>query len=240
MSKKRKNHLFLPAEVSVPGLKVEKRKLCFESCEDDVENFEEERTLRILNFPITFDFSDLKQVLSCFGAVEKSFIPFGQKSYSRFGFVQYYEKSSVETAFKFEPEKATQPAHKGSLVFGVSKWLTDYHRLRPSPKILENMVDRFMEEFDKREQTIDEEEKQKAEEEADDGWTYIGRKKGKKRRLQKSKEVAAKRQKINPNFYKKNMKSANQKRVELLRQKFSEDRQKLKRLREQRRFKPGW
>lgn len=237
------NYMSLPASVS--GMPKKTRKINFETCsETDEIELDRTKTLKITQFPINFTFQDLSTVFSCFGEVSSTFIPHGQKAFGRQGFVEYSSEESITLAFKYDPTIANQPAHQGSEKFGISKWLSEYDRLRPSQKQMENMVDKFMEVYDKQIKQETEIEKSKKEAEESEGWIVVGpkkKRKGVKRlRIPDKEPKIMKKQKIEPNLYKKNCKTANAKRLELLKQKFQEDREKVKRLRAQRRFQPGW
>merc|ERR1711963_216219 len=105
------------------------------------------------------------------------------------------------------------------------------------------MVDRFMEVYDKRVTADKDELKQKQLAEAADGWTLVmpnKKSKGVKRlRLPSEEESPAKKVKLHPMLYQGlAKKSAQQKRLDLLKQKFAEEKEKIKRIRAQRKFQP--
>ena len=107
------------------------------------------------------------------------------------------------------------------------------------------MVDRFMEAYDKKQALELEAEKGRQQAEADDGWTLVVPKKQKKgtKRLRPKKDNPrpAKQPKLHPGLYRSiSGKSSKAAEIELLRKKFAEDKEKIKRLRQQRRFQPTW
>jgi hypothetical protein len=134
-----------------------------------------------------------------------------------------------------------------SLFLLPSEWLSHYHSSHPLVSSLQLQVDKFMEGFDAR----------SAQEKADarkgvhtdaDGWTMVkGTTRGKKRQMmaveeesQRAQERAAKKAKGNQvlHFYKHQEREEKKERLIQLREKFEQDKLKIAKMKQDRKFKP--
>ncbi|KAM9393082.1 ribosomal RNA-processing protein 7 homolog A isoform 2-T2 [Pholidichthys leucotaenia] len=132
---------------------------------------------------------------------------------------------------------------------GLQKWIQQYRDSFIQPEKLQEVVDSFMEDYDKRKAEEAEHQRKEAEEQREDeeGWVKVTRRhKGTKARphtetanqrtLQK--EMRKKKRKELMNFYTWQLRNTKKEHIAELRKKFEEDKQRIALLRAQRKFRP--
>lgn len=221
------------------------------------------RTLLVCNVPRAYSFEDLAAMFACFGQVEQVlfrsppstahvYIPFsggdpggalaGGDVPAQSAYVVYVDAASVGRAESSDMSGAVQPLVEGSAVpGGMRRWLEEYKAQRPDPAGLQTQVDRFMEAFDRR---VDAERRAARSGPVvdEDGFTLITRTRGAKRAapaatvVQQKKRAKEERDVVD--FYRFQRRERKREELATLRRQFEEDKLKIARMREQRKFKP--
>ncbi|XP_037545414.1 ribosomal RNA-processing protein 7 homolog A [Nematolebias whitei] len=227
-----------------------------------------DRTLFVLNIPPYCSEAVVKDLFSQFGSVRSvelrdhpgSFEESGPKL-SRFfkpaekqgfkvGYVVFESPSSVAAA-KSHPhdEPLVVCTELRPVKTGVQKWIQQYSRSFIHTEELQQTVDSFMQDYDKRKEEEAEREKQEAEKQQEDeeGWIKVTRgHKGAKARphseaanqrvLQREKNKKMRKELLN--FYSWQHKKTQKEHIAELRKKFEEDKQRIALMRAQRKFRP--
>ncbi|XP_047427739.1 ribosomal RNA-processing protein 7 homolog A [Mugil cephalus] len=227
-----------------------------------------DRTLFVLNIPPYCSEVDVKQLFSQFGDVQsvelrdhpgsshesgprlsKFFRP-AEKQGFKVGYIVFKKPSSLP-AVKSHPHDVPLviSTKQHPVKTGVEKWIQQYTESFIQPEKLQQIVDSFMEDYDKRKQQ--EEERQKAEanqqQEDEEGWVKVTRgHKGAKARPHSEaanqralqKEMRKKKRKELMNFYTWQHRNTQKEHIAELRKKFEEDKQRIALLRAQRKFRP--
>ncbi|XP_030649671.1 ribosomal RNA-processing protein 7 homolog A [Chanos chanos] len=226
------------------------------------------RTLFVLNIPPYCSQNVLKELFSRFGPVQsvelcekpgasestepklsKYFTP-AEKEGFKVGYVVFKNASSVTAAASHpHDEPLIVCTEERPVRTGVQKWIHQYTHSFIPPDQLQEAVDSFMNDYDKRKEEEEERQKREAEEQAEDeeGWIKVTKgAKGAKARPHSEaanqrtlqKESKKKRRKELLNFYSWQHKNTQKQHIAELRKKFEEDKQKIALLRAQRKFRP--
>nr|XP_061805482.1 ribosomal RNA-processing protein 7 homolog A [Nerophis lumbriciformis] len=227
-----------------------------------------DRTLFVLNIPPYCPEDVVKELFSRFGSVKsvelsdhpgsllqsgpklsRFFTPAPKQSFN-VGYIVFRSPSSVSAAKSHPcnvPLVVCSPQR--TVKTGVSKWIQQYKDSFVDADTLQNVVDEFMKDFDKKKEEEEKRLKQEAEQQKEDeeGWVKVGRgQKGNKARPhseaanQKTlrKEMMKKKRKELVNFYSWQHKNTQKEHIAELRKKFEEDKQRIALLRAQRKFRP--
>lgn len=243
------HHLYYKKQTAKPKAAV--------SWDGEEEEDTSKRTIFVVNIPPNFDYSDVMEVLRCFGEVDSVVFHESQDAQHHIPGVLTSEVSrtvgcqradvifasedGVTRALEQPIDGTRQPYQEASKPSGKTKWLQQYHAHRPKSDTLQMQVDRFMEAFDQRKQ----QEKAAASGPLvdEDGWTTV-RYASKRRRLllPKGVEKQTKKQKKGDkpllNFYKHQQMDRKRNQLAELRQKFEEDKRRLSMQTATRKFKP--
>ncbi|KAM8724374.1 ribosomal RNA-processing protein 7 homolog A [Acanthopagrus schlegelii] len=227
-----------------------------------------DRTLFVLNIPPYCPEGVVKELFSQFGSVQSvelrdhpgSFQESGPKL-SRFfkpaakqgfkvGYIVFHNSSTIKAA-KSHPHDVplVVSTEQRPVRTGVQKWIQAYTESFIQPDKLQQMVDSFMENYDKRKEEEAERQKKEAEQQQEDeeGWVKVTRgPKGTKARPHSEaankkalqKEIRKKKRKELLNFYTWQHRNTQKEHIAELRKKFEEDKQRIALLRAQRKFKP--
>ncbi|XP_071758145.2 ribosomal RNA-processing protein 7 homolog A [Centroberyx gerrardi] len=227
-----------------------------------------DRTLFVLNIPPYCSQGVVKELFSQFGTVQsvelrdhpgafqysgpqlaKFFKP-AEKQAFRVGYIVFQKSSSI-TAAKSHPHDVplVVSTEKRPVVTGVQKWIQQYRDSFIQPDKLQQTVDAFMQDYDKRKEEEAEQQKREAEEQQEDeeGWVKVTRgNKGTKARPHSEaankktlqKEIRKKKRKELMNFYTWQHRNTQKEHIAELRKKFEEDKQRIALLRAQRKFRP--
>ncbi|KAG8006418.1 Ribosomal RNA-processing protein 7-like protein A [Nibea albiflora] len=227
-----------------------------------------DRTLFVLNIPAYCSEGVVKELFSQFGGVKsvelrdhpgssqesgpkvsKVFKPAVKQGF-KVGYVVFQNASSLKAA-KSHPHDVPLVVctEQRPVRTGVQKWIHQYKGSFIQPDKLQQMVDSFMEEYDKRKEEIAERQRKEAEEQQEegDGWVKVTRgpkgtkarphsEAANKRTLQK--EMKKKKRKELMNFYTWQHRNTQKEHIAELRKKFEEDKQRIALLRAQRKFRP--
>ncbi|XP_029914938.1 ribosomal RNA-processing protein 7 homolog A [Myripristis murdjan] len=227
-----------------------------------------DRTLFVLNIPPYCSEAVVKELFSQFGAVQSvelrdhpgafqhsgpklaTFFKPAEKKGFKVGYVIFQNSSSVSAA-KSHPLDVPLVVSAGQhpVSTGVQKWIQQYRESFIQPDKLQQTVDSFMQDYDKRKEEEVERQKREAEEQQEDeeGWVKVTRgNKGAKARPHSEaanqrtlqKEIVKKKRKELMNFYTWQHKNTQKEHIAQLRKKFEEDKQKIALLRAQRKFRP--
>nr|XP_019961633.1 PREDICTED: ribosomal RNA-processing protein 7 homolog A [Paralichthys olivaceus] len=227
-----------------------------------------DRTLFVLNIPPYCSEAVVRELFSQFGCVQsvelrdhpgsvqesapklsKFFRP-AEKTGFKVGYVVFQDSSSVNSA-KSHPDDSPLVVctEERPVKTGVQKWIHQYSETFIKPDKLQQIVDSFMEGYDKRKKEEEQRQRKEAEQEQEDeeGWVKVtkGHKGAKarphseaanKRTLQK--EMRKKKRKELMNFYTWQQRNTQKEHIAELRKKFEEDKQRIALLRAQRKFRP--
>ncbi|OWR41461.1 putative rRNA processing protein RRP7 [Danaus plexippus plexippus] len=128
---------------------------------------------------------------------------------------------------------------------GISKWLDEYNNSIQHPKALKSKIESFMQDYDKKMASQQEQEKE-LEKEDDEGWVTVtkggkiqsfARTEKVKNKIMEKEEKNKKRKELK-NFYTFQIRESKMKHIVSLRQKFEEDKKKIAQIKQSRRFKP--
>ncbi|XP_068193594.1 ribosomal RNA-processing protein 7 homolog A [Antennarius striatus] len=227
-----------------------------------------DRTLFVLNVPPYCSEAVVKEIFSKFGCVEsvelrehpgstqesgpklsKFFQPLSKQCF-KVGYIVFKNTSSLSAAKSHplnEPLVVCTTQH--TVKTGVEKWMQEYTKSFIEPYKLQEIVDSFIEDYDKRKEEDAERKKEQAEKqkEDEDGWVKVTRgPKGAKARPRSEaanhktlqKEMRKKKRKELMNFYTWQHRNTQKEHIAELRKKFEEDKQRIALLRAQRKFKP--
>lgn len=158
--------------------------------------------------------------------------------------VVYESSEGYDRAFSLKDSHSYVP---GSAPIGAAKWRSQYLQMRPDNSALQKQVDMFLHAFDQRSETEKLARKSRGPIVDEDGFTLVqsntkrkaeqsessarGAAKKFKQKLQKQAENAV-------HFYKFQEKERKLERINVMRRKFEEDKQKLIDLKATRKFKP--
>lgn len=181
--------------------------------------------------------------------VSKIFRP-AEKQGFKVGYI-IFEKSSSLSVVKSHPHDVPLVVctEQRPVMTGVQKWIQQYTESFIHPEKLQEIVDSFMLNYDKRKEEEAERQKQEAEqqEEEEEGWVKVTRgHKGAKARphseaanqktLQREKKKKTRKELMN--FYTWQHRNTQKEHIAQLRKKFEEDKQRIALLRAQRKFRP--
>ncbi|XP_075879712.1 ribosomal RNA-processing protein 7 homolog A [Nelusetta ayraudi] len=227
-----------------------------------------DRTLFVLNIPPYCSQGIVKELFSQFGTVQsvelndhpglprdsgpnlsKYFKP-AEKQCFKVGYIVFRASSSL-TAVKSHPHNVplVVSTEQHPVNTGVQKWIQKYRASFIQTEKLQELVDSFMGDYDKRKEKEAEKQKEEADKQKEDeeGWTKVtkGPKGAKARphseaanRRTLQKEMKKKKRKELLNFYSWQHKNTQKEHIAELRKKFEEDKQKIALLRAQRKFRP--
>ncbi|XP_036392095.1 ribosomal RNA-processing protein 7 homolog A [Megalops cyprinoides] len=227
-----------------------------------------DRTLFALNIPPYCSEDVVRELFSQFGPIQsvelrekpgttdpkesklsKYFTP-AQKEGFRVGYIVFKNSSSVAAA-KSHPTDTplVVSTDERPVRTGLQKWVHQYSQSLVQPDKLQEVVDSFMQEYDKKKEEESERLKKEAEQQEEDGegWVTVTRaKRGTKARPhsevanQKAlqKEDRKKKRKELLNFYTWQHRHTQREHIAELRRKFEEDKQRIAVLRAQRKFRP--
>uniref|UniRef100_UPI0037E86565 ribosomal RNA-processing protein 7 homolog A n=1 Tax=Semicossyphus pulcher TaxID=241346 RepID=UPI0037E86565 len=227
-----------------------------------------DRTLFVLNIPPYCSEGVIRELFSQFGDVQfvelrdhpgssqeagpklsKFFKPVSKQGF-KVGYIVFQNSSSIAAAKSHShdvPLVVCTEEHQ--VKTGVQKWIKQYTDSFIQPDKLQQIVDSFMDDYDKRKEEEAERQKKEAEQQQEDeeGWVKVTRgQKGTKARPhseaanQKTlrKEMRKKKRKELMNFYTWQHRNTQKEHIAELRKKFEEDKQRIALLRAQRKFKP--
>ncbi|XP_017272124.1 ribosomal RNA-processing protein 7 homolog A [Kryptolebias marmoratus] len=227
-----------------------------------------DRTLFVLDIPPYCSEAVVKDLFSQFGSVRsvelkdhpgsseepgprlsRLFRP-AEKQGFKVGYVVFESPSSIAAA-KSHPcdDPLVVSTQLRPVRTGVQKWIQQYiESFIPTDK-LQQIVDAFMQDYDKRKEEEEERQKQEAEKQQEDeeGWVKVTRgHKGAKARPHSEaadqrtlqREKRKKRRKELLNFYTWQHRNTQKEHIAELRKKFEEDKQRIALMRAQRKFKP--
>ncbi|CAN9505765.1 unnamed protein product [Ophioblennius macclurei] len=227
-----------------------------------------DRTLFVLNIPPYCPEDVVKELFSQFGSVQsvelldhpgsvqesgpklaKIFTPAVKQGF-KVGYVVFNKSSSI-SAVKSHPHDVPLVVctEERQVKTGVQKWIQQYTESFIQPDKLQQIVDSFLQDYDKRKEQEEERQRIEAEQQQEDeeGWVKVTRgHKGAKARphseaanertLQKEKKK--KKRKELMNFYTWQHRNTQKEHIAELRKKFEEDKQRIALLRAQRKFRP--
>ncbi|XP_070779797.1 ribosomal RNA-processing protein 7 homolog A [Enoplosus armatus] len=227
-----------------------------------------DRTLFVLNIPPYCSQGVVKELFSRFGSVQsvelrdhpgsfqdsgpklsKFFKP-AEKQGFKVGYIVFQNSSSLAAA-KSHPHDVPLVVctEQRPVKTGVQKWIQQHTEFFIQPDKLQQIVDSFMGEYDKRKEEDAERQRKEAEQqqEDEDGWVKVTRgSKGTKARRHSEaanqrtlqKEMRKKKRKELMNFYTWQHRNTQKEHIAELRKKFEEDKQRISLLRAQRKFRP--
>ncbi|XP_073350660.1 ribosomal RNA-processing protein 7 homolog A [Pagrus major] len=227
-----------------------------------------DRTLFVLNIPPYCSEGVVKELFSQFGSVQlvelrdhpgsfqesgpklSSFFKPAEKQGFKVGYIVFQNSSSIKVA-KSHPHNVplVVSTEQRPVRTGVQKWIQTYTESFIQPDNLQQIVDSFMEDYDKRKEEEVEKQKKEAEQQQEDeeGWVKVTRgPKGTKARPHSEvankkalqKEMRKKKRKELLNFYTWQHRNTQKEHIAELRKKFEEDKQRIALLRAQRKFRP--
>nr|XP_039267916.1 ribosomal RNA-processing protein 7 homolog A-like [Styela clava] len=129
---------------------------------------------------------------------------------------------------------------------GMKKWVRQYIKRFPNKSLLQNNIDKYMENYDTALQKATEKEENAAEEADEDGWVKVTRK-GKNPVIArteanqlkaKAKEKMRRKRKDLLNSYSYQIRESKREKIAELRKKFEEDKERVQQMRDSRRFRP--
>ncbi|XDV10982.1 hypothetical protein PO909_000061 [Leuciscus waleckii] len=226
----------------------------------------QERTLFVLNVPPYCTQDVLRHVFSRFGAIESvelcekpgasessdtsGYFRPAQRQCFRVAYIVFTSASGVRSA-KRHPHtlplivsSAERPVRTG-----IHKWIQQYSKSLVKASSLQQDIDQFMNEFDRRKEEEAELQKQEAEQQQEDeeGWVKVAKgSRGAKTRPHSEtanqrtlqREDRKKKRKELLNFYSWQHRNTQREHIAELRKKFEEDKQRIAVLRAQRKFRP--
>ncbi|XP_071330511.1 ribosomal RNA-processing protein 7 homolog A [Trachinotus anak] len=227
-----------------------------------------DRTLFVLNIPPYCSEAVVRELFSQFGSVQsvelrdhpgsfqesgpklsKFFRPAEKKGF-KVGYIVFHGSSSL-TAAKSHPHNVPLVVctEQRPVRTGVQKWIQQYTESFIQSDKLQQIVDSFMKDYDKRKEEEAERQKKEAEQQQEDeeGWVKVTRgHKGTKARPHSEaanqrtlqKEMRKKKRKELMNFYTWQHRNTQKEHIAELRKKFEEDKQRIALLRAQRKFRP--
>eukprot|EP00245_Coleochaete_scutata_P007339 TRINITY_DN22551_c0_g1_i1.p1 TRINITY_DN22551_c0_g1~~TRINITY_DN22551_c0_g1_i1.p1 ORF type:complete len:177 (+),score=49.07 TRINITY_DN22551_c0_g1_i1:152-682(+) len=130
---------------------------------------------------------------------------------------------------------------------GISAWIDEYRKARPGVVELQQQIDEWMSDFDRQQKQAKREREAKA---AADGWTLVTAKGGRKKSTDANgvsvgavsaaavEHRAKKKEEAVVDFYRFQQREQRRNEILDLRQKFEEDKQKIAKLKAERKFRP--
>lgn len=227
-----------------------------------------DRTLFVLNVPPYCSEVVLKRLFSLFGNVHSvelrdhpgssqhpgpklsCFFKPSEKIGFKVGYIVFENSSSIKAAKSHPPSKPlVVSTEEHPVKTGVQKWIQQYKDSFIQPDRLQNIVDSFMEDYDKRkeQEAVQKRMAEEQQQEDEEGWVKVTRgHKGAKARPHSeaanqrtlAKEMKKKKRKELMNFYTWQHRNTQKEHIAELRKKFEEDKQRIALLRAQRKFKP--
>uniref|UniRef100_A0A3Q3W3Z4 RRM domain-containing protein n=1 Tax=Mola mola TaxID=94237 RepID=A0A3Q3W3Z4_MOLML len=227
-----------------------------------------DRTLFVLNIPPYCSEDVVKELFSQFGSVHSVelrdhpgssqesgpklstfFKPLTKQGF-KVGYIVFQNASGLSAA-KSHPHNVPLVVctEQRPVQTGVQKWIQKYTESFIQPDNLQQVIDAFMRDYDKRKEEEEERQKKEAEQQQEDeeGWVKVTRgSKGAKARPHSEKanqktlqkEMRKKRKKELMNFYTWQHRNTQKEHIAELRKKFEEDKQRIALLRAQRKFRP--
>lgn len=227
-----------------------------------------DRTLFVLNIPPYCSEGVVKELFSQFGSVESvdlrdhpgssqesgprlsRFFKPAQKQGFKVGYIVFQNSSSIAAAKSHSHDvPLVVCTEQHPVKTGLQKWTQQYSDSFIHPDKLQELVDSFMEGYDKRKEEEADRLKKEAEQQQEDeeGWVKVTRgpkgakarphsEAANKRTLQK--EMRKKKRKELMNFYTWQHRNTQKEHIAELRKKFEEDKQRIALLRAQRKFRP--
>ncbi|KAF7220694.1 ribosomal RNA-processing protein 7 homolog A [Nothobranchius furzeri] len=227
-----------------------------------------DRTLFVLNVPPYCSREVVRELFSIFGNVSSvelrdhpgssegsepklsRFFRPAEKQGFKVGYI-VFEKSASVAAAKSHPRHVplVVSTDQRPVKTGVQKWIQQYSQSFIPPDKLQQSVDAFMQDYDKRKEEEEERQRNEAEKQKDDeeGWVKVTRgHKGTKARPHSEaanhralqREMRKKRRKELMNFYTWQHRNTQKEHIAELRKKFEEDKQRIALMRAQRKFRP--
>ncbi|XP_055696502.1 ribosomal RNA-processing protein 7 homolog A [Lutzomyia longipalpis] len=216
----------------------------------------EEKTICLANIPPYITDENLWRIFSKFGNIAgvvtftniKDFQAFSKSPEERkesrefkwkTGYIAFKLAGSVAKVLKVKKITAEDVS------VGVERWISEYKAQYPCAERLQEEITSFMDKFDKEEQKAEREAKKQAEED-DDGWTTVTRKSTKDAfkltekgiKSVEEKQDVRKRKKELKNFYRFQVTESKRQKIQEMRKKFQEDKEKVEKMKTSRRFKP--
>ncbi|CAG5086631.1 Oidioi.mRNA.OKI2018_I69.PAR.g11291.t1.cds [Oikopleura dioica] len=154
-------------------------------------------------------------------------------------YIVYAEEASIEKLKKTANAKKTKTMYASTVehtvITGYPLFCAEYNQSFPDIKKLQTEINEFMANFD--------EKKTEEEMEAEDGWQVAGKKKfvrlTEAEQNEMKKKVAKKRKKDQQlNFYSFQIRESKKNKIVEMRKKFEEDKKKINRMKQERKFKP--
>jgi len=154
-------------------------------------------------------------------------------------YIVYADAASIEKLMKAANMKKAKPMYANTVenpvITGYPLFCAEYNQSFPDIKKLQANINEFMANFD--EQKTEEQMK------ADDGWQVAGKKKfvrlTEAEQNEMKKKVAKKRKRDQQlNFYSFQIRESKKNKIVEMRKKFEEDKQKINRMKQERKFKP--
>ncbi|KAM6966625.1 ribosomal RNA-processing protein 7 homolog A [Tautogolabrus adspersus] len=227
-----------------------------------------DRTLFVLNIPPYCSQGVVRELFSQFGDVQsvelrdhpgssnesgpklsKIFKPVCKQGF-KVGYIVFQNSSSISAAKSHShDEPLLVSTEQRPIRTGVQKWIQQYTESFIQPEKLQQIVDSFMKDYDKRKDEEAERQREEAEQQQEDeeGWVKVTRgQKGTKARPHSEaanqralqKEIRKKKRKELMNFYTWQHRNTQKEHIAELRKKFEEDKQRIALLRAQRKFRP--
>ena len=177
--------------------------------------------------------------------------PYAMESGFKFAYVVYDRPSGVKNSLNkmdLSKEYFVNTGDDATVVTGVKKWNREYNRLWRNEKHISDEIDTFMKDYDKN--VADMKQKNEELEEPDeDGWVTVTKKIDTKKSkpssdisnkdTSKSKKNRRKKKKLElVNFYSHQIKEEKINKIQLLRKKFEQDKQKIAQMKTERKFRP--
>ncbi|KAJ8655345.1 hypothetical protein O0I10_009034 [Lichtheimia ornata] len=119
---------------------------------------------------------------------------------------------------------------------GYKRYMMHYKKIRPDPSLLQQQVDTFMSKFKAEEYQREREEEERRNQMDEDGFTVVTR--PKKKLVADTPEIVVKKPREFLDFYRFQVREKKQNELSELRRRFEEDKQKIAKQKEARRFKP--
>uniref|UniRef100_A0A1L8DR48 Hipothetical protein n=1 Tax=Nyssomyia neivai TaxID=330878 RepID=A0A1L8DR48_9DIPT len=218
------------------------------------EDWPGEKTICLANIPPYISDENLKEIFEKFGPIIslvsftniKDFQAFTKSPKSKQN-PQELKWRTAYIAFKFTGSLAkiykVKKLTAENVSLGVPRWITEYKAQYPNPEELQKEITTFMDTFDRQEKKADQEAKKQTED--DDGWTTVTRKTKDAFRLTEKgiknieeKQDVRKKKKELKNFYRFQLTESKRQRIQEMRKKFQEDKEKVEKMKTSRRFKP--
>nr|CAH0100194.1 unnamed protein product [Daphnia galeata] len=219
------------------------------------------KTLFVLNVPPYFKEKSIQELFSVAGKVmsvcfeekpsgtkeminQKSFFFQNHVKGFKVAYVVYNNASSLKEAMKLEWGTIVISTEEKPIKTGLEKWILEYEKSFVNPKALQEEIDRYMEEFDKRKEREEKEEKLKEGQPDDDGWITVTKHSKhaartetmEKKVMEKEKQKQKDKKLIN--FYSFQMRETKMEHLTQLRRKFEDDKKRIATMRAARKFKP--